>query len=1109
LWGEDGRSLQAAQVMAWISEVEPRNSEWRNFAAMTPEAAQRALLEGLHVLTVGAQALLLGGADGQRFSAEKLLAVAFCGNDESDLRHRLLARQPELPSLPQGENKITTAWIRKQLVAGAFSQTVETMAICGAEAMQRRGLVSRYAPIGQITGTTYVSPRIRRAAGAVYSGNVTGPTSSAGSSVNACAGAIMEIAFRDMGVEPASHGGVFVRIPTAHDGIFVALPDFAPGTGRWRDSGVVHVTLPPDVTSGWVEFFLVPAGQGGVSRCEAGALSTAAAGFQSALAPLYGGAGVQQGQAVIDVAARVDLFNAVLPQAPLLRTENAVQIKAGKPIIRAFRAVEAGAVHPRGTVTLVWEVVNADTVEIVAEPGAHELPPLRTPLALQERRVVAIPCTRRWSGRYRLTARNSNGCGEAQAYVTLESDFSHYLVGTGRADVTYTGAGIGMVGFADEAQCSRGALLEEGDRLYARAFVIETNTNPARRPLVLVVADIWACTQAVKVAVIQELRSHYERQGNDPNLFDHDNVLIAGTHTHAGPGGYSHYFLYNITIKGFDKNVFDVIVGGITKAITDAYAHRKPGQIFVSKGDLADCGAQRSRAAYDRNANGAGFDAGVDTDREMVLLKFTRYVSANDVSVDVGALNWFAIHPTSLGMRNTRISGDNKGYAERRFESHMARGAADFVAAFGNASAGDVSGNVGPGLSPPMGAHDDTDPAEFERNKARMKQLGDLQFQRAWSLYNDPNATEITEPFAVCYQHVDMSNVTDVATGARLTWPAALGVSFGAGSSEDSVAYVYLDDGAKVGVQSCIIEGMSLVEVGIGFAEFSAKLPLLVAAVSGTASALVGAAILTASSTIAATIGSALPAVLPQAPQLASLITLFSAIATSNSPGTTSVVAAPPAVPAPTLEAALSILDTVLRGLFSPQALSVLAALLGGGIFPERVTRTCAKDAAKKCWRWDLSAGPSLADVNGHAPKPIMFPLGWARLVREDGSASVPCPLVPHVLPLQLIKLGPLAIAGIPAEFTTVAGRRLKNDLNAALGTRFCALAGYANGYAGYVTTPEEYTAQHYEGASTLYGPGTLAAYLQEFGRMAAAINGGSALNPGQPFVPPAVVHRA
>ncbi|UUZ49892.1 neutral/alkaline non-lysosomal ceramidase N-terminal domain-containing protein [Massilia sp. B-10] len=45
----------------------------------------------------------------------------------------------------------------------------------------------------------------------------------------------------------------------------------------------------------------------------------------------------------------------------------------------------------------------------------------------------------------------------------------------------------------------------------------------------------------------------------------------------------------------------------------------------------------------------------------------------------------------------------------------------------------------------------------------------------------------------------------------------------------------------------------------------------------------------------------------------------------------------------------------------------------------------------------------------------------------------------------------------------------------------------YANAYSGYVTTPEEYEAQHYEGASTHFGKWTLGAYQQSFHELASA----------------------
>jgi neutral ceramidase len=95
------------------------------------------------------------------------------------------------------------------------------------------------------------------------------------------------------------------------------------------------------------------------------------------------------------------------------------------------------------------------------------------------------------------------------------------------------------------------------------------------------------------------------------------------------------------------------------------------------------------------------------------------------------------------------------------------------------------------------------------------------------------------------------------------------------------------------------------------------------------------------------------------------------------------------------------------------------------------------------------------------------------------------------VLPVQIVVLGPLAIAAFPGEPTTQAGRRLRRTLEAALaprGVRRVLLAGYANAYAGYVATPEEFDVQAYEGASTHFGRWTLGAYQSRFRDLAAEL---------------------
>lgn len=116
-----------------------------------------------------------------------------------------------------------------------------------------------------------------------------------------------------------------------------------------------------------------------------------------------------------------------------------------------------------------------------------------------------------------------------------------------------------------------------------------------------------------------------------------------------------------------------------------------------------------------------------------------------------------------------------------------------------------------------------------------------------------------------------------------------------------------------------------------------------------------------------------------------------------------------------------------------------------------------------------------------HRPKPILLAIGQAQP-----------PVLPTVLPIGVARIGQLAIVIGPAEYTTMSGRRFRESVRQALpGVRHVVVAGYANDYAGYVATREEYEVQHYEGAATLYGPWTQAAYQQEFSRLAADMAAG------------------
>jgi neutral ceramidase len=109
------------------------------------------------------------------------------------------------------------------------------------------------------------------------------------------------------------------------------------------------------------------------------------------------------------------------------------------------------------------------------------------------------------------------------------------------------------------------------------------------------------------------------------------------------------------------------------------------------------------------------------------------------------------------------------------------------------------------------------------------------------------------------------------------------------------------------------------------------------------------------------------------------------------------------------------------------------------------------------------------------------------------GSGSQATPWTPQIMPLQMLRIGQLAITTAPGEFTIVSGQRVQDAVRAQLDglVTHQILAGYANAYAGYVATPEEYDTQNYEGAATHFGRYTQSAYAQELAKLAAALKAG------------------
>jgi neutral ceramidase len=102
--------------------------------------------------------------------------------------------------------------------------------------------------------------------------------------------------------------------------------------------------------------------------------------------------------------------------------------------------------------------------------------------------------------------------------------------------------------------------------------------------------------------------------------------------------------------------------------------------------------------------------------------------------------------------------------------------------------------------------------------------------------------------------------------------------------------------------------------------------------------------------------------------------------------------------------------------------------------------------------------------------------------------AVIPLRAFPHVLPVQVLRIGAHTVVGLPFEVTIESGRRIAAATGGAHADQVI-VSSVANEYTGYVTTPEEYRRQYYEGGHTIYGPNTLAFLAAHAAALARALD--------------------
>nr|XP_043874140.1 neutral ceramidase-like [Solea senegalensis] len=102
-------------------------------------------------------------------------------------------------------------------------------------------------------------------------------------------------------------------------------------------------------------------------------------------------------------------------------------------------------------------------------------------------------------------------------------------------------------------------------------------------------------SQRLRLEVLQALHLKFG------DVYRQENVVLSGTHTHCGLGGFFQYTLLMISSSGYIRESIKPLVDGIVRSVDIAHRNLKPGRIFRNTGNIDDSSVNRSPHSYMRN----------------------------------------------------------------------------------------------------------------------------------------------------------------------------------------------------------------------------------------------------------------------------------------------------------------------------------------------------------------------------------------------------------------------------------------------------------------------------------------------------------------------------
>jgi hypothetical protein len=212
--------------------------------------------------------------------------------------------------------------------------------------------------------------------------------------------------------------------------------------------------------------------------------------------------------------------------------------------------------------------------------------------------------------------------------------------------------GAPLAGFAARQGVSTGI----HDDLYSRALVLESDGVA----VTIVSVDVLALPNDF----VKRVRASIQDETGLPA----NSIMIAATHTHAGPVTISTFFNPDETVK---PQYMNALAGYITQSVTEAWRNRFPARVGVGVGQVEGVGVNR-RSADQR-----------PVDEEIGIIKIED-AQGNNRAVLIN----YACHPTVLGPDNLLVTGDFPAFAVAEIESAIGP---DGFAMFVNGTQGNIS----------------------------------------------------------------------------------------------------------------------------------------------------------------------------------------------------------------------------------------------------------------------------------------------------------------------------------------------------------------------------------------------------------------------------------